>query len=105
MSFDILDESSIFRDWRAKVAAESEARGEARGEVKGIAEGELIGLRRSARLILTKRFGELDAETLAAIDAANATTLESALIQSWTDSLEQIRAQLRGTSTDTPSQP
>ena len=109
MSFDIMNESPLFREWMADAEEKGIARGEARGEAKGLstglAKGELSGLQRSMRLILASRFGTLDPDLLAAIDAADTTTLEAAIAQSATDSLDQIRASLQQPSTNTSQQP
>lgn len=64
------------------------------GEAKGRLEGEVVGLRESARAVLTARFGETAASLFKAIDALDAERLRELLPVCAAASLEEIHARL-----------
>ncbi|MGH2486957.1 MAG: hypothetical protein ACRDHE_13185, partial [Ktedonobacterales bacterium] len=84
---EVLDTSPLFREWVEKAQAE--------GMAKGMAEGEAIGLRESIRTVLEVRFQTLDAELLAAVDAAHVDALKDTLRHITTGSLDDIHERLR----------
>ena len=102
MSIDTWKEFPLMRTWleqaeaegRAKGEAEGRAKGEAEGRAEGRAEGETEALRRSVRRIIEKRFGSLDPALAAAIDNADAKTLDAIEADAITEPIETIRARL-----------
>ncbi len=61
---------------------------------QGREEGRNQEARRMARLVLQGRFTTLDADLVAAIERADAATLEQALLHAATETLEQLRSRL-----------
>lgn len=86
MSTEILDQSPLFRSMIREATEKGLAEGEAKGEAKG--------LREAARAVLEGRFGTLDADTLAALSAADDATLKALLPHLGTDTLAQVRERL-----------
>jgi 3-methyladenine DNA glycosylase/8-oxoguanine DNA glycosylase len=79
MSTEILDESPLFRSMMREATS------------KGKAEG----MREAAQAALEGRFGALDTEVLAALNAADAAALKGLMAHLATDTIEQVRARLR----------
>lgn len=75
MSTEILDESPLYRAWRAEWQAD--------------------GLREATRIALLGRYGALDEATLALVNAAPEPALRAVLAHIATDTLEQVRERLR----------
>ncbi len=86
MSTELLDQSPIFRRWRAEFTAE--------GKAEGLREGEAKGLREAAQAALHGRWGELSPEVAGAVEAAGAETLLDVVAHVATDTQEQMRARL-----------
>ena len=63
------------------------------GREEGRVEGRTEEARRIARLALSRRFGELGQDLLAALDQAQEATLEELVLESGL-TLEQVRARL-----------
>lgn len=78
MSTELLDQSPIFRRWRAEFTAEGEAK----------------GLREAAQAALRGRWGELPPEVAGAVEAASAETLLDVVAHVAADTQEQLRARL-----------
>jgi predicted transposase YdaD len=83
MSTDLLEESPLYRAWRAEARAEGEAAGRAEG------------LHEATRTALEGRFGTLDEETGALLDAATEPALRAVLAHIAIDTLDQVRERLR----------
>lgn len=64
------------------------------GEREGKREGERQMARRMALIALEGRFGPVSDELRAAIDAADAATLQEIVAHIATESLDQVRARL-----------
>ncbi len=62
--------------WTQQWMAEGEARGEARGEAKGKAEGQRLGMARTLKNLVQRRFGALPDWAVDRVDRADVGTLE-----------------------------
>ena len=83
----MLNESPLYRSWRAEAEAE--------GRAKGEAEGKVEGLREATRAALAGRFGAPDEALLALIAAADEPALLAVLAHIATDTPDQMRERLR----------
>lgn len=79
MSTEILDTSPLYQEMKAE----------------GRAEGRAEGLREAVRLALEGRFGALDADLLAALNAADEARLREVIAHVASDTLGQVRERLR----------
>ena len=75
MSTDILDMSPLWQE--------------------AVDQGALKTKREDIRLLLEKRFGQLDPSLIAAIERTSFATLQAIFLDAVTDPLDQIRARLQ----------
>jgi len=92
VSYELIRESSVYRD----LSAADIARGKAEGIEQGKAEGQSETAREAALLALRGRFGTLPEEIERAVASAPVEALFEVLAHVATDSLEQVRARLGG---------
>jgi predicted transposase YdaD len=96
MSEKIVEESPLYQAWVAKSREEGrlagEATGEARGEAIGEAKGKLSGMRQAILRALEGRFGTVALDLVAAVQTADETTLDAAILHIATESLAELRA-------------
>jgi predicted transposase YdaD len=94
MSTEFLEESPLYRAWRAEAREQGLEQGKELGLEEGLEQGKLDGLRLAVRAALEGRFGTLPESLLALIAAANEATLTAVLTHIATDTLEQVQARL-----------
>jgi hypothetical protein len=90
MNTEIIEQSPLFQMLTQKVV--KKAKFEAKAE--GVEEGKLMGMRALAAMLLEARFGALEADLRAAIDATDVAKVQEIVLHYEKESLEQIRQRL-----------
>ena len=91
---ELLKESGVLQILAREMAAEEVAEAEAKAMAQGTAQGMAQGERQMARVALEGRFGTLNDDILAAIEAADEATLRALVGNVASDDLQQARARL-----------
>lgn len=91
---DLWKESSLAGALEELAQERGEAKGRAEGEARGRTEGMRQGMRQLAQVALEGRFGTVDEDVQAALQAADETTLRLLVAHLSTDTIEHVRARL-----------